>query len=251
MQKAKFVELVGPPGAGKSTLCEVALNKNPTWRRAEYAAWFQFMHQKSDSRFQTLLQHLPTALSYRIYRTRYRNTLYRTWLDTQTEMTELMTLVTSVINSLNISVIERLNLQDRFRTVLAIQLLSYKYAHTQNTVVIADELCLQHLVSLFYARPSEVDLSSQCDNYIKLMPKPDAIIYCTGPAQVLWQRTKERQKGLPRIWKHFTEEMFTSTIHNISKNLAKAHTHPSLVSIPMSEASISTDYERLFATLRQ
>lgn len=251
MKQGYFIELVGPPGAGKSTFLAAALAEHPDWLDVRVAAWKQLL-QESDSPvpYRTLWQYLPARWSQRIF-ARRQSKLYRAWLGQHADITTatLLATVETAIERLATPEADRHWLHANIQTAVAQHMLAYRCAKANGLIVLADELCLQRTISLFYARPTTDTLTHLCEQYLLNIPKPDAIVSCAASAEILWHRANNRSRGLPGIWRDITQTAFSEKVVAINALLAKLKQHPAFTGIPHYDAPQDMDYQSFFATL--
>lgn len=218
MKQGQYIELVGPAGSGKSTFYERISQKHSDILNMKRAAWE--MLRKTDV-LPVHLRYLPKLLSAKLAGRSGQRKYAKIWLEENcsAEDRELLRTANVALKEVITTDIRMEWLRNRQPVVLARGLLAQKFRTEQQKTVIGDESVLQNIASVFWARKTKRDISSEMRRFIELVPKPDVVVSFRAPPEILWERIHNRSKAMPDIFPDYTFDQFRTDAELANVNI--------------------------------
>ncbi len=218
MKQGQYLELIGPPGGGKSTFYDRISRNNSDVVSMKRAAWK--MLAKTDV-LPLQLRCLPTRLSAKLAKREGQKKYAKIWLEKNctSEDRELLSTASAVLKEVDPSASEIERLIDRQPVALAMGRLAQKFTLEHQKTVIGDESVLQNVVGIFLARKTKRNIALEMRHFAELVPKPDVVINFRAPPDILWDRIQSRPRGMPRVFRGFTFDQYRAAAELIDAGI--------------------------------
>ncbi|MFW0871385.1 MAG: hypothetical protein ACKKL4_02945 [Patescibacteria group bacterium] len=208
-----IIEVIGPAGSGKTTFVKKIYTFNKLFDNGEIAAFRGLLNcPEVKVHFSKILRYIPPQIAFKLRLTRITH-LYRDQLLRSSYMEELELFLSHILNVINESDLknaEKFWLIDKFKDAITDHILLNQDIN-KNRIIFIDEYLVQKILSLYYIHNSSIDISLKQKEYLRLVPKPKAIIFLDTDISIATNRAESRSKGRPHILKYLTEQKFIET----------------------------------------
>jgi len=208
-----IIEVIGPAGSGKTTFVKNIYLANKSFDNGETAAFRGLLNcPEVNVRFVKLLQWIPVRLAFRLRLTKMTH-FYRDQLLRSSYMTDFEPYVTHVfeaIQKITATNAEKLWLIDKCKDTITDYIL-IKQPINNDRVIFIDEFLVQKILSLYYLYDSSIKIDPDQEEYLRLVPKPKAIVFLDTDISTASARVLARGKGRPHVLKQLSEQDFIET----------------------------------------
>jgi thymidylate kinase len=208
-----IIEVIGPAGSGKTTLVRNIYKANKNFDNGEMAAFRGLLNCPFvEIRFAKLLRLIPLRLAYILRLTRmthiYRDQILR-GADTQ-KLEPYLSHILQAITKMKASEIEKLWLLDKCKDVVTDYIL-FNLPVNKDRIIFIDEFLVQKILSIYYIYTPSTTIDSEEKEYLRLVPKPEAIVFLNTDLDIAARRVTARSKGRPHVLKNLTANEFIET----------------------------------------
>lgn len=208
-----IIEVIGPAGSGKTTFVKKIYTADKLFDNGEIAAFRGLLHCPGVKvHFLRLLRLIPPRIAFKVRLTRithiYRDQLLRS--DYMKELEPYVSHILKAIDEIDTTNAEKLWLIDKCKDNITDYILLNQPINNDRIIFI-DEFLVQKILSFYYIHNSSTDINSLQEEYLRLVPKPRAIIFLDTDMSIASERVLSRSKGRPHVLKQLSPQEFIET----------------------------------------